>query len=34
MLTGVKGEWFSIEEMEVFTLEKIKVPLLKNPLYQ
>ena len=23
MLTGVKGEWFSIEEMEVFTLEKI-----------
>jgi hypothetical protein len=34
MLTGLTEEWFSLEEMEVFTIEKIKVPLLKNPVYQ
>jgi hypothetical protein len=30
MLTGLKEEWFSIEEMEVFTIEKIKFTIPKN----
>ena len=30
MLTGLKGEWFSIEEMEVFTIEKVLLSFPKN----